>query len=126
MLVAKTGRPKRGEVREERILIAPRITADQKSKLDWLVLQLKISVAELIGRWIEQVFASRGGSLDMGDCAHSRAVAFVCALAQGRKPEVLEIQLLADEIGVPSEKLAALVAKCCCETEEQKSGKTRS
>lgn len=127
--MVKVGRPKAGEVRDSRVGIGCKITESQKSQLNWLLLELKLTTAELIGLWIEEAF-SRQGEMAEAAAVESRAVEFVKALAAGRKPDILEMQKFADEIGVESQKLAALVAlavKCCCETEEKESrGKTHS
>lgn len=126
--MAKTGRPKIGEDREQRVLIAPRITVTQKKKLDWLVIELKLSAAEILGQWIESAFEERSATIKL-TASHSRAVQFVRLLADGKKPSALDLQQLADEIEVDSEKLAAIVAlviQCCCEIEEKNNGKARS
>lgn len=123
--VAKTGRPKSGEVREKRVKISPEITLSEKKKLDWLVAALKTSMTALIVQWIEASFEAHG-SIQAGVTAttphpapNDKAVAFIRTLASGGKPSAFDVQLLADELGIPSESLAAIVAGCCCSNQER-------
>lgn len=63
--MAKTGRRGKGDDRETKnARVVADVTASQKSKLGWLSLHLKISIAELIGQWIEKDFQAAQGFAD--------------------------------------------------------------
>lgn len=45
----------------------------------------------------------------------TKAIEFIRALAEKRKPDLLDLQVLADALGIPSESLAEVVSDCCCD-----------
>ena len=119
--MVKNGRPKSGEPKEDRESIAFKIGKPQKIKLDSLRRLLELTNAQLMEQWIDEAFRLMVDSPSAPKPQPDRAAAVLKMMIDGVKPDTLTVQQLADDLGVPSEKLAALVTKCTCHSQEEKS-----
>lgn len=115
--MAKTGRPAKGDDRERR---TARIVADvppsQKEKLKWLSIHLRQSIAELIVGWIDQVFASRGGSL-------RDEPGLIDFIGQSRTYSDMELLNLSRSTGIEIERLI-LIQDCLQKIAERENAGT--
>jgi hypothetical protein len=101
--------------------VAAKVEPATKQLVMIVSVKLKKSVADLIKMWVEAEIEKIMG----GDAAEpegvDRAASVIRMMVDGVKPDTLTVQQLADDLGVPSEKLAALVTKCTCQSQEEKS-----
>lgn len=110
-LVAKTGRAKRGEEREARVAITPYITVGQKKRLDWLKVELDLSIADLLGQWIDEVFRQQGSGMPRVERIEALSL-FVQALLSQSPPDLVLAQKVADSLEVPAIEVLALWNRC--------------
>jgi hypothetical protein len=87
------------------------VPPSQKEKMKWLSIHLRQSIAEIIGGWIDQVFANRGGSL-------RDEPGLIDFLNQVRPYSDIELLNLARATGIDAERLIK-VQDCLQKTEER-------
>lgn len=123
--MAKTGRRGKQDDREPKTArIAAAVTETQKKKLAWLSIQLKLSIADLIGQWIEMSFENAGGLIS-GDSVidqpsiDNRLLAFIVRCDRGETIPDFEVVDLAHALDVDEDLLLRLRT---CLTEQWKVG----
>jgi hypothetical protein len=116
VFVAKTGRRAAGDDREPKASkLQTYITVSQREKLDWLTIKLKLSIAELIGEWIEENFNRVGGQMasrqeqssDLS-VSDSRLLNFLLRCDNGNTVSDFEVVDLAHALEVDEELLLRL------------------
>lgn len=110
-VMAKTGRRGKGDDREPKSArIAAAVTPTEKRKLEWLAIHFGLSIADLIGWWIESSFQRAGGLMQDGEVVDppstgDRLLDFLLKCDRSEPIGDDELLALADELAIAAELL---------------------